>query len=97
MLSTLFGCGMVARAEDAGLIASDSAALDATPDGAETTVEDAGPCGLLNPYQHCCGSALCNGSCTPDGGCECYGIMGGCKAPLLCCDFPGCSAKEVCP
>ncbi|CAN5714432.1 hypothetical protein BH09MYX1_BH09MYX1_17440 [soil metagenome] len=91
----LTACGRIAP--DGGNDGATDVRVEGGGDASFDTGLEAGPCGSLNGYQACCDGQLCNGKCGADGGCECYGIKGGCKAPLLCCNSPGCTAALFCP
>lgn len=93
----MVGCGAIV-ADATGPVVADSTAPDAARDaGDDTGVADAiadtdvGAEGLVTT----CGGKVCHGICAPTPDlCTCYGIVGGCPPPLVCCPFrPGCHSK----
>lgn len=89
------------HAPDATMAADvQEASTDAPADGAA----DAGdPCSSPYPPDSsatlvsCCNGQLCRGECTPDGGCDCFGIAGGCWEGTACCKLHfACTGAKSC-
>jgi len=94
-------------AHDSGTPSQDSAVdvtadpVDAMADQAiEEVSSDAAP-DVLDPCDQdpggkftCCSGKPCRGDCI-NGECDCYGIVGGCVDPAVCCGI-GCTAAEIC-